>query len=279
MAYEDMTYEVILARMMERVTSQYPNLDSREGSIIFNALAGCALELAIAYTELDNVLQESFVKTASREYKLIGCRDVGMDISMFEEHPGVFKGAFDVEVPIGSRWNCDLYNYTVSEFLGMSDSHYTYSMVCETPGSAPNSMIGNLTPITDNPEGLSYAELLSCLIEGEDESSDEEIDASYEEFVKSSVSDGNVNQYKRWCEAYPGIGNSQITPLYNGANTVGVSILSSSNRAASQELINEFQEYLDPNSEGMGNGVATIGATFFVRSFGCALFILGGLSC
>ena len=49
MAYENMTYEAILARMMNRVQEQYPDLDNREGSIIFNALAPAAVEVAIAY--------------------------------------------------------------------------------------------------------------------------------------------------------------------------------------------------------------------------------------
>ena len=91
MAYENMTYEVILQRMMDRVTTQYPNLDNREGSIIFNALSPAAIELAIMYTELDNVLNESFVNTASREYILIGCEQMGMDTSIFEASAGVAR--------------------------------------------------------------------------------------------------------------------------------------------------------------------------------------------
>lgn len=264
--YEDMTYEYILARMMERVTTKYPNLDSREGSIIFDALAGAALELAIAYDELNNVLSESFVKTASREYKLIGCADMGMDISMFEAHAGTFKGEFNVRVPIGSRWNCDLYNYEVTEYLGMNGSYYTYSMLCETVGAAPNGLIGSLTCITDIPNGLTYAELTECLIEGENETSDEGINEAYDEFINSSSEDGNKNQYKLWCNEYDGIGNSKIIPLWNGVNTVKVSILSASNRAATDELINAFQEYLDPNCTGMGDGKAPIGAFVTVNT-------------
>ena len=258
--YKDMTYEYILARMMERVKAKHPNLDSREGSIIFDALAGAAIELAIAYDELTNVLAESFIKTASREYKLIGCSDMGMDISMFEAHAGTFKGEFNVKVPIGSRWNYDLYNYEVIEYLGMNGKYHTYSLLCETLGSAPNELTGSLTCITNIPSGLTYAELTECLIEGENEKSDEEINEAYEEFVNSSSEDGNVNQYKRWCNEYDGIGNSKIMPLWNGANTVKVSILSASNRAATSELIDAFQEYLDPGSNGMGDGVAPIGA-------------------
>ena len=107
MAYENMTYEVILQRMMNRVNDKYPNLDNREGSIIFNALAPAALELAIAYTELDNVINESFVDTATREYIIKGCKQMGMDVTQFDAKAGVHKGAFNVEVEIGSRWNCD----------------------------------------------------------------------------------------------------------------------------------------------------------------------------
>lgn len=267
MAFEDMTYEVILARMMARVSEKYPNLDTREGSILFNALASAALELAIKYTEADNILAESFVNTASREYILLGCEQIGMDISVFEASAGVHKGAFDVQVEIGSRWNCDLYNYTVTEYIGLdADGYYTYRMDCDTEGTAPNNQTGDLTAITDLPEGLTVAKVVECLIDGENETSDEDIRTAYYEYVNNAATDGNVNQYKRWCNDYPGIGNSKILPLWNGANTVKVSVLSASNQAASDELLAEFQEYLDPNSEGMGNGVAPIGAIVTVTT-------------
>lgn len=260
MAYENMTYEVILKRMMDRVTEQYPNLDNREGSLIFNALAPAAIEVAIMYTEIDNALNETFFETASREYLIQLCKQADMNVAVFEASAGVHKGEFNVEVPIGSRWNCDLYNYTVTEFIGMNGKYYTYKMDCDTTGTAPNNQTGTLTPISDNPTGLEYAEVTECLVEGENEMTDDEIREAYKEFMNSSVSDGNVAQYKRWCSEYEGIGNAKIFPLWNGNNTVKVSILSASNKAATLELINEFQEYLDPNTEGMGNGVAPIGA-------------------
>ena len=261
MVYHNMTYEYILNRMMTHVSNQYPNIDTREGSIIFNALAPAALELAILYNELDNVLNESFVITASREYLLLGCEQMGIDTSSFEASGGVHKGVFNVEVAIGSRWNCDLYNYTVTEFIGEDeDGNYTYRMECETVGTAPNNTTGTLIAITTVPNDLQYAELTECLIEGENENTDDEIRVAYFNHVNGVAIDGNLQQYKNWCDTYDGIGNSKIIPLWNGDNTVKVSILSSSNRAASEELIQEFQEYLDPNGEGMGNGVAPIGA-------------------
>jgi uncharacterized phage protein gp47/JayE len=260
MAYENLTYEVILNRMINRVPEKYPNLDTREGSIIFNALASAAVELAIAYIEVDNVLRESFVKTASREYLLQACEQMGINTEMFSASAGVHRGEFNVEVPIGSRWNCDLYNYVVTEYVGVEENAYVYMLKCETPGTSPNNITGDLTAISDIPDGLSNATLTDCLIEGENETSDEDIRAYYTEYVNSTVDDGNVKQYERWCNEYDGIGRSKIFPLWNGNNTVKVSILSSSNQVASQELIDEFQEYLDPGTTGMGNGVAPIGS-------------------
>lgn len=260
MAYETMTYEYILNRMMERVNTLYPNLDRREGSIVFNALAPAAFELAIAYTELNNATRESFVSTASREYILQGCKDIGIDVVQFYASNGVHKAIFNVEVPIGSRWNCEIYNYTVSEYMGLENGLYAYRMVCDTEGTAPNNTTGELTAISDFPSGLQQAELVECLVEGENETSDEDIVTAYYDYVKGGATNGNVAQYHRWCSEYDGIGNYKIFPLWNGDNTVKVSILSTSNRAASEELIAEFQEYLDPNISGMGDGVAPLGA-------------------
>lgn len=259
MAYENMTYEVILQRMIGRVVEKDPTIDVREGSIVFNALAGAAIELAIAYTVIGNALLESFVKTASREYLYLACEQVGMNTSRFDETAGVHRAVFNVEVPIGSRWNCDLYNYTVVKLLN-SDTEYYYEVECETLGSAPNIKKGDLTPISDVPDGFEIGIIDLCLIEGKDESSDEEIRNEYFEFIKNTVGDGNTNQYLRWCSEYDGIGNAKVIPLWNGANTVKVSILSESNTAASDELISKFQEFLDPNVTGMGDGVAPIGA-------------------
>jgi uncharacterized phage protein gp47/JayE len=260
MAYEDLTYEVILLRLMERVIKDYPNLDRREGSIIFNALASAAVEFAIAYDEIDNSRKQSFVKTATRHFALLGCEQMGMDVSVFEASAGTHKCEFDVEVNIGSRWNCELFNYKITEYVGLEDGLHIYKAVCETLGTAPNNQTGDLTPIDEVPSNLTIARITECLIEGENETSDEDIKNAYFDYVKNTVSDGNVAQYERWCREYEGIGNAKILPLWNGANTVKVSILSVSNRAASQTLIDEFQEYLDPGIEGMGNGVAPIGA-------------------
>lgn len=271
MAYENMTYEVIIARMIERINDKYPDIDTREGSMVFNACAAAALELAIAYTELDNVLKESFVQTASRQYLLIACDQMGIDVSTFNATPAFVKAEFNIPIELNSRWNLGLYNYLVINELEHEDGddenmHY-YRLQCESSGSEPNALLGDLTPIDFVDGDLTTARIVECIIEGEEEKSDDEIRTTYFNYVNSIMSDGNVAQYNQWCEEFGGIGNYKIMPLWNNEpNTVKVSILSVSNRAATDDLIADFQDFLDPGSKGMGNGVAPIGAIVTVST-------------
>ena len=255
-----MTYETIIARMIARITDKYPQVDTREGSMVFNAVAAAAMELAIMYEELDNVLRESFVETATREYILMACEEMGIDITVFNATAGIFKGEFNIPIELSSRWNMGLYNYIVVEELEQENNLYIYKLQCETVGTEPNGFIGDLTPIDEVNGDLTIARISECIVEGEDETSDDDIRQYYFDYVNSVAIDGNVSQYEQWCRDYNGIGGFKIFPLWNGANTVKVSILNVSNHAASEELIAEFQEYLDPGITGMGDGIAPIGA-------------------
>ena len=57
--YEDVTYEEILKRMLDRVPS---DVDKREGSIVYDALAPAAVEIQLMYTELHAVLNEASIR-------------------------------------------------------------------------------------------------------------------------------------------------------------------------------------------------------------------------
>lgn len=264
-----MTYPELVRRMEARIQENYPDIDYREGSLVFNAIAGAAMELAIGYVELNNVQNESFVQTATREYILMGCRQAGMDTTQFEASAGIHKAVFNVPVTIGSRWNLDVFNFTVLEQMPDEDLYagmYIYTVQCETVGSEPNSISGVLTPIGLAPEGLTYSMLVGVLILGEDEASEDEMRQMYQEYVDDSISDGNKAQYYRWANEFNGIGNVKVFSLWNGDNTVKVSILDTNNDVATEALISEFQEYLDPGSTGMGDGVAPIGAIVTVTT-------------
>lgn len=267
-APETQNYDFYLNRMLNNIKTRHPEIDTREGSVAYDACAACALELVQAYATANNYYNETNIETASRTGKYDRCRDQGIDPTVFDAHAGIYRALFDVEVNIGSRWNLDVYNYSVTEALGEDEDtgYLAYAITCETAGSAPNDLTGNLTPIDTPPRGLSYAYLSGVISPGENETPDDEIVDYYYTYLGNNATDGNVAQYEQWCREYPGIGSFKIFSLWNGPNTVKVSILNSENEVADEELVEAFQEYLDPDSSGMGDGKAPIGAIVTVTT-------------
>ena len=76
--YEHITYEILIDRMIKRALTHNKNLDSREGSLLFLGEAPAAVELQNLYIALDNILQETFADTASREYLIQRAKERGL---------------------------------------------------------------------------------------------------------------------------------------------------------------------------------------------------------
>lgn len=254
-----MTFEEILQRALDRVPD---SLDKREGSVIYDALAPAAYELALAYEEMYKLHADTYARTATRQGLIDRAAEYGL--KPFPATYAVRKGVFtpaELEISIGARFNFEELNFTVTEKIAAGE----YQLTCETVGAAGNFGTGLLLPI-DYISGLETATLTDVIIYGEEEEETETFRTRYFEAINSDARDGNVAQYQQWANEYPGIGNYKVFPLWNGKNTVKVSILNSENGVASDQLISDFQEYLDPGSKGLGNGVAPIGAVVTVST-------------
>ena len=273
--FEYKTFEHILSDMLSYVSDRNPELDTREGSIIYTALAPIALELETAYHDMDMILAETFLETASKEYLVKHGNQLGVELN--DATCGHYKGEFNVDVAVGSRFNLDEFNYTViSKLSNPTDDnpYYIFELTCETPGSTPNSYFGDLTPIT-YVKDLAHAKLTDVLIYGEDEEETEAFRYRLQTHLKNPPINGNVSQYDEWLSKYDGIGKYKTLPHWNGVNTVKLIILDVLNKRASDELLVQVQEYFDPatstinddplvsdypQGRGMGNGQAPIGA-------------------
>ena len=159
--YENVTFERILQRMLDRIPA---TMDKREGSIIYDALAPAAIELQLMYIELDVIMSESFADTASREYLIRRASERG--IVPEPATNAILKGVFTpntVDV-IGKRFSCGTLNYVAFEKIADGE----YKMYCETVGLEGNTQFGQMIPI-EYVEGLETAELTEILIPGEAE--------------------------------------------------------------------------------------------------------------
>lgn len=249
--YESITYESILQRMLDRI----PNtLDKREGAIIYDALAPAAMELKLAYIEFDQILNESFADTASRDFLIRRCAERGI-IPKAATY-AVLQGEFtptNINL-IGQRFNLNKLNYIVTTKI----EDGKYQVRCETPGTEGNQYLGTIIPI-DYIDGLQTAELTDVLIPGEDEESTDSLREKYFNSFNEKAFGGNRADYLEKTNSIDGVGSTKITPLWNGAGTVKLTILDSEFNKASSTLIQTVQNIIDPKGDAEGYGLAPIG--------------------
>jgi uncharacterized phage protein gp47/JayE len=250
--YESVTYEVILQRMLDRVSDK---MDKREAAIIYDALAPAAAELQLMYIEFDIILQETFGDTASREFLIKRAKERG--IAPNAATYAVLKGEFTpstLDVAIGSRFSLNELNYSVTSKV----SEGVYQLTCETSGVAGNKYFGDLIPV-DYIDGLQTGQLTELLIPGENEEDTEDFRTRYFASFDTQAFGGNRVDYIEKTNGIAGVGSTKVTPIWNGGGTVKLTILDSTFSKASSVLIQTVQNEIDPSQDGQGLGVAPIG--------------------
>lgn len=251
--YENVTFEGLLQRMLDRVPA---NMDKREGSVIYDAIAPAAVELQNLYIELDVIIKESFADTATMPYLIRRARERG--ITPFGATPAILKAECspkDCEVPIGTRFSLNTLNYKVTEKIADN----TYKIECETLGAIGNSYFGDMIPI-DYVQGLVMMTVTELLIPGED---DETLEAFRERYFKNIMSQaygGNIADYEEKTMTITGVGGVKVKPTWNGGGTVKLIFQDSTFAKPSDELVDLVQNTIDPvGHSGLGYGVAPIG--------------------
>lgn len=251
--YESKTFDVILADMLARVPATF---DKREGSIIYDALAPAAVELAQAYIALDSVLNETFADTASIYYLAKRASERG--ISQILATKAILQASFTptaLEIPIGTRFSCDELNYKVIEKISAG----SYKLECETAGTEGNSHFGTLIPI-NYISGLETAALSSLLVPARNDETADELRQRYFDTLTSQAFGGNIADYKEKTLSISGVGACKVTPVWNGGGTVKLTILDSQYKAPTPTLISNVQTAIDPvGHSGEGYGLAPIG--------------------
>lgn len=253
--YEGQTEEAILGRLLARIPD---TMDKREGSVIYDALAPAANELAQMYVELDTNISLVFPNADNEEYldSAVAWSGIVRKAATKAQWRGKFYNSQDVlmDVLIGSRYSIEDLNYIVLSKLGVGQ----FVVECETAGVVGNQFSGSLLPI-DFINGLARAELVDLLVSGEDTETGEALYDRYQDRVSKPITSANKNQYVNWAREVPGVGDAKVFPLWNGEGTVKVVILNNDKRSPSAAVVQAVQTYIDPTQDGHGEGAAPIG--------------------
>lgn len=254
--YENQTYDVILARMLARVPD---DVDKREGSIIYDALAPAAAELAQMYTELDINYNLSFADTATGDELSQITAEFGVNREPATK--AIREGKFYdnanqlMDIPIGSRFSIEDVDYVATSKTNTG----VFNMECETPGTIGNQQFGVMLPI-DFINGLSRAVLGDIIVPGEDEESDDSLRERYYQTVNDPAFGGNISDYKQEINSIDGVGDTKVFPVWQGGGTVKCTIIGADWNPPSAALIDLVQTKVDPTvNSGKGYGTAPIG--------------------
>ena len=259
------SYKSILNRLLDRVDD---TLDKRQGSIIYDALAPAAMELAQAYTSLEIYKEQTYLKTAT-----------GQNLDNRVADYGISRNDATKAIRIIEVYNTDdiLFNISIGDRFSIPEDYGGYNFVvieqvdtgiykaqCETAGSVGNEYIGVLLPIY-NIVGLGKAVIIGTFQAGEDIETDESLRKRALSQLNKDAFGGNVADYERYLETIDGIGGAKIFPIWNGGGTVKISFINSDYTIPNKEFIEEVQEIIDPiQNQGKGLGLAPIGHTVTV---------------
>lgn len=205
---------MLTQRMLDRVSDDF---DKREGSVIYDAIAPAAMELAEFYIALDMVMDEVFAESASYYYLIKRAAERG--IIPKEETNAVGRMVVfppDTAISAGDRFNLNTLNYTVVSALNAELGEYRVE--CETPGTIGNQQLGSMLAIETEHElnNMESAELAEIIIPGEEEEDVETFRERYFASFHNQAYGGNKADYIEKVNNIAGVGGCKPFRVWNG---------------------------------------------------------------
>ena len=163
------------------------------------------------------------------------------------------------------------HTYTVVEGGRLDKDGIGYFTVrCTSKGKKGNADIGVINKFPVTISGLETIYNETPAIDGFDEEDDESLINKFFNYINLPATSGNIYHYMLWATEIDGVGTAMIYPLWNGDNTVKIVLIDSNGNPASDKLVKQAQDYIDPMGKklpdgtyelwGRGAGEAPIGA-------------------
>lgn len=255
---EAQNYDYWLNLMLDKVPD---DIDKREGSIIFDALAPAAMVSAQQSLSLANIIREIYIKTAQGEF--LDYRAVEHGTSRYLATNTEVKAKFNdddgnpVNVEVGDRF-ASIAESPIFYTVIKANDDGTAEMQAEESGTSANSYLGQVLPVTPN-DNLSWAEIVEITIPARDEENDEHLRARLLNSNSWVAYGGNVADYLDMTSKIHDVGATQVYPTWDGPGTVKLVILNNDLMPASQTLLKKVKEEIDPeDKETQGYGLAPI---------------------
>lgn len=256
---EKQNFDFYLSQMMKNVPD---DIDKRQGAIIYDALAPAAMVMAQQSLSLSNIVRETYLKTADGEFLDYRAVEHGTSRQLATATQAKAKFLDNSGQPID--------NVEVGDrFASLGDTPIFYKVIkinadltgmleAEEVGTRPNGYFGQILPVTPN-DILSWAEIVEVSIPAKDNETDEHLRNRLLSTDSWIAYGGNVADYLDMISKISAVGSAQVYPVWNGGGTVKLVILDNDLMPASETLLKQVKETIDPvDAESEGYGLAPI---------------------
>lgn len=255
---EAQNYDYWLNLMLDNVPN---DIDKREGSIIFDAVAPAAMVSAQQSLSLANIIRETYIKTAQGEF--LDYRAVEHGTSRYAATNTEVKARFNdddgnpVNVNIGDRF-ASIAESPIFYTVIKANNDGTAEMQAEESGTSANGYLGQVLPVTPN-DNLAWAEITEIIAPARDAETDDHL---RERILKSDAwlaYGGNIADYLDMIHKISEVGAAQVYPVWAGSGTVKLVIVNNDLMPASPDLVKKVKNIIDPeDNEAQGVGLAPI---------------------
>lgn len=253
--FEEKTFEAILKDMLARAPA---DIDTREGSIFYDALAPAAAEMAQMYIRISTALDQVFADTADRQYLILRAAERGLHPKAAVKATAVWQ--FDRLVDKGVRFRRGESVFVCEKAL--DEEQFIYLMIAEEAGEAANHAVGEIVPLT--PSVSALGKFLRLETPGEEEEETEEFRKRYFDSISGEAFGGNRKDYITKVKLLDGVGDVKAFRAPRGGGTVDIVFTTSEFQAPESALVQKVQQAIDP-TDGKGDGIAPIGHRVTVR--------------
>ncbi|MCT3602071.1 hypothetical protein EFS28_09255 [Lactobacillus acidophilus] len=255
---EAQNFDYWLNLMLDNVPD---DIDKREGSMIYDAVAPAAMVSAQQSLSLAEILRQTYIKTAQGEF--LDYRAVEHGTSRYAATNTEVKARFNdddgnpINVEVGDRF-ASIAESPIFYTVIKANNDGTAEMQAEESGTSANSYLGQVLPVTPN-DNLAWAEIVEITIPARDEENDDHLRARLLNTNSWVAYGGNVADYLDMTSKIHDVGATQVYPVWDGPGTVKLVILNNDLMPASQTLIKKVKEEIDPeDKETQGYGLAPI---------------------
>ena len=262
--YDDRTSNNLQFEMLSEVDNKY---NKSVGSFLWDILKAVAIKINEIYANLTSVYNRFDINNLiGDDLDIFVTQRSGLTRIQATKSTGTLNITGTGTINIGDFFETE----TGIQFQAVETKEITTSgtinVECMSFGVLGNVESNAILYMPITLQGITACTNVDATTGGYEKETDNNFRDRYLDYVQNPVLSGNKASYLTYTKSVAGVGDAKVFSLWDGVNTVKILIIDADKQPADTTLIATVQEFIDPESAGLGEGVAPLGAYCTVES-------------